>query len=274
MAYNRREYHNRRRYSRRRRGRMAGRIGRLILLMLFALLALRYQDVNRLLRQWIRGPSAITSNPSSDTFSSALSITDPGAIPEYSGQICVELNDNVPCFTTYDCDHMEGEHYSALDVLGRCGTAWARLDNTMMPEEERGEIDSVYPSGWRQKRYPELIPFDPPFLYQRCHLIAFALTGQNANEKNLITGTYSFNMDGMRPYEIMTMRYLNECDNHVLYRVTPFFRGNELTPRGVEMEAWSVEDEGTGLCFHVFIHNVQPGIEIDYRTGESHTASA
>ena len=273
MAGNRRDYHNRRRYYRRKRGSAAGKVGRLVLLALFVLLAFRYQDVNRILRQWIRGPSAITANSSSDTFSAALADSDPGAIPEYAGELCIELNDNVPCFTTYDCDHMEGEHYSALDILGRCGTAWAKLDNSMMPAEERGEIDTVYPSGWKQKSYPGIIPFDPPLLYQRCHMIAFALTGQNANEKNLITGTYEFNMDGMRPYEVQTMRYLKECDNHVLYRVTPYFRGVELTPRGVEMEAWSVEDEGTGLCFHVFIYNVQSGVEIDYRTGESRAAA-
>ena len=249
--------------------RMFGRIAALVLFMLFAL---RYQDVNRILRQWLRGPSVIEMNPPGDSFSSPTAVSDPESIPPYEGDICVELNENRPCFTTYDLDHMEGAHYSELDAQGRCGIAWARLDNSMMPAQERGEIDSVHPSGWQQVRYPDIVPFDPPFLYQRCHLIAYSLTGENANEKNLITGTCSFNMDGMRPYEVQTARFLDGSDDHVLYRVTPYFRGSELVPRGVEMEAWSVEDEGTGVCFHVFIYNVQPGIEIDYQTGYSRAA--
>ena len=249
--------------------RMSGRIAALVLFMLFAL---RYQDVNRILRQWLRGPSVIEMNPGGDSFSSPAAVSDPESIPPYEGDICVELNENRPCFNTYDLDHMEGAHYSELDALGRCGAAWARLDNSMMPTLERGEIDSIHPSGWQQERYPEIIPFDPPFLYQRCHLIAYSLTGENANEKNLITGTCSLNMDGMRPYEVQTARFLDGSDSHVLYRVTPYFRGSELVPRGVEMEAWSVEDEGTGVCFHVFIYNVQPGIEIDYQTGYSRAA--
>ena len=249
--------------------RMFGRIAALVLFMLFAL---RYQDVNRILRQWLRGPSVIEMNPPGDSFSSPTAVSDPESIPPYEGDICVELNENRPCFTTYDLDHMEGAHYSELDAQGRCGIAWARLDNSMMPAQERGEIDSVHPSGWQQVRYPDIVPFDPPFLYQRCRLIAYSLTGENANEKNLITGTCSFNMDGMRPYEVQTARFLDGSDDHVLYRVTPYFRGSELVPRGVEMEAWSVEDEGTGVCFHVFIYNVQPGIEIDYQTGYSRAA--
>ena len=248
------------------------RTGRIAALVLFMLFALRYQDVNRILRQWLRGPSVIEMNPPGDSFSSPTAVSDPESIPPYEGDICVELNENRPCFTTYDLDHMEGAHYSELDAQGRCGIAWARLDNRMMPAQERGEIDSVHPSGWQQVRYPDIVPFDPPFLYQRCHLIAYSLTGENANEKNLITGTCSLNMDGMRPYEVQTARFLDGSDDHVLYRVTPYFRGSELVPRGVEMEAWSVEDEGTGVCFHVFIYNVQPGIEIDYQTGYSRAA--
>lgn len=272
---NRKQSGYRRPGSRRGRGyrrpvlRTSGRIAALVLFMLFAL---RYQDVNRILRQWLRGPSVIEMNPPGDSFSSPTAVSDPESIPPYEGDICVELNENRPCFTTYDLDHMEGAHYSELDALGRCGIAWARLDNSMMPAQERGEIDSVHPSGWQQVRYPDIVPFDPPFLYQRCHLIAYSLTGENANEKNLITGTCSLNMDGMRPYEVQTVRFLDGSDDHVLYRVTPYFSGSELVPRGVEMEAWSVEDEGTGVCFHVFIYNVQPGIEIDYQTGYSRAA--
>ena len=272
MAGSRRGYYRKRNSYKRRRHTAAKRLGAVITLALCLLFAYRYEEVNSLLRHWLRGPSAIETNPSSDTFSAGIVTAEPDAVPEYTGQLCIELNGNVPSFSAYDRDHMEGEHYSELDSLGRCGAAWARLDNSMMPQQEREDIDMVHPSGWRQARYPEIISADPPFLYQRCHLIAFALTGQNANEKNLITGTNCMNMDGMRPYEVQVARYLDATEYHVLYRVTPYFRGSELTPRGVEMEAWSVEDEGDGICFHVFVYNVQPGVEIDYRTGASKAA--
>ena len=267
MTDSRKNYTKRRRYGYRRRRSAAGYLGRIAALALFVLLAFRYKDADRILRQFLRGPSAIETNPAGDSFSAGMADSDPGSIPEYEGTLCVELNDNIPCFTTYDRDHMEGEHYSELDSLGRCRAAWAKLDNSMRPAAERENIDMVHPSGWRQEMYPDIIPFDPPFLYQRCHLIAYSLTGQDANEKNLITGTCSLNMDGMRPYEVQVVKYLDSCDDHVLYRVTPFYRGRELVPRGVEMGAWSMEDEGTGVCFHVFVHNVQPGIKIDYLTG-------
>jgi DNA-entry nuclease len=141
-----------------------------------------------------------------------------------------------------------------------------------MPTEERGEIGMIRPTGWKQNKYPGIVDSDPPYLYHRCHLIAFALTGQNANEKNLITGTQYMNTEGMLPWELKVMRYLDGSDNHVLYRVTPFFEGYDLLSRGVEMEAYSVEDNGRDVCFHVFVYNVQPGIAIDYRTGENWAA--
>ena len=202
-------------------------------------------------------------------FSSSLCVTDPAQIPEYSGELSLELNDNIPSFSEYDLTHITGETFSDLDPLGRCGSAVAMLDKSMMPTEERGEIGMIRPTGWKQNKYPGIVESEPPYLYHRCHLIAYALTGQNANEKNLITGTQYMNTKGMLPWEIKVARYLDNSDHHVLYRVTPYFKGEELLCRGVEMEAYSVEDSGRDLCFHVFVYNVQYGIVIDYQTGES-----
>ena len=192
---------------------------------------------------------------------------DPDSIPDYNGEDYIVLNDNQPNFTEYDVTHIVGEHFSELDRLGRCGPAYAMIDRSMMPTEERGEIGMIKPSGWHTVTYPDII--EDRYLYNRCHLIAYALTGQNANELNLITGTRYMNETSMLPFEIEAMQYLDDSDNHILYRVTPLFRGDDLVARGVEMEAYSVEDNGAGLCFHVFVYNYQPGIEIDYATGES-----
>lgn len=200
--------------------------------------------------------------------SQATCITSPDSIPDYSGKDTIELNGNVPNFTEYDLENIEGELFSPLDRLGRCGTAIALLDRSMMSAEERGNIGMIRPSGWHTVRYDDLI--EDKYLYNRCHLIAYAMTGQNSNELNLITGTRYLNTSGMLPFEIQVLQYLDGTDNHVLYRVTPFFKGNELVARGVEMEAWSVEDHGKGVCFHVFVYNQQPGVVIDYSTGDSH----
>ena len=202
-------------------------------------------------------------------FSESIVDFAPESIPAYSGKDYVELNGNKPCFTDYDFSNITGEHYSELDKLGRCGTATVLLDRSMMPTEERGSIGQIRPTGWVQEKYPGIVDSEPPYLYNRCHLIAYALTGQNANELNLITGTRYFNVEGMLPFEESVMRYLDNTDNHVLYRVSPYFKDKELLARGVEIEAYSVEDKGKGICFHVFIYNVQPGIELDYKTGES-----
>ncbi|MBR6530859.1 MAG: DNA/RNA non-specific endonuclease [Clostridia bacterium] len=158
------------------------------------------------------------------------------------------------------------ETYAPLDKLGRCGTAFACVGRDLMPTEERGSIGQVKPSGWKTAKYDVV---DGKYLYNRCHLIGFQLTGENANEKNLITGTRYFNVDGMLPFENMVADYVKETDNHVLYRVTPIFEGDELVARGVVIEAYSVEDHGEGVDFAVFCYNVQPGIVIDYATGES-----
>ncbi len=205
------------------------------------------------------------------TSQGSLSIvnSDPNQIPEYSGTDCIELNGGIPCFNEWDLVNIEGEHFSGLDHLGRCGCAYAMLDDSMRPSESRGEIGEIRPSGWKQAKYEGIIDSDPPFLYNRCHLIAYALTGQNANELNLITGTGYMNSTLMLPWEEQVMRYLEAYNGHVLYRVTPYFYKNELLARGVEMEAYSVEDKGAGVCYHVFIYNVQPGIDIDYATGLS-----
>ena len=193
----------------------------------------------------------------------------PEGIPEYSDDDYILLNDGIPNFNQWDIENIEGEHFSDLDSLGRCGTAYAMLEHAMMPKEERGAIGEIKPSGWIQRKYEGIVDSDPPYLYNRCHLIAYALTGQNANEKNLITGTRYMNVTTMLPWEEQVMRYLDRSENHVLYRVSPFFKDNELVARGVEMEAYSVEDNGEGVCFHVFVYNVQPGIVVEYLTGDS-----
>lgn len=193
-------------------------------------------------------------------------------IPEYSGAAYVEVNGNKPFFTESDISTDSFEYYSELDSLGRCGVAFANISREMMPTEERGEIGSIKPSGWNQAKYEGIVDSKPPYLYNRCHLIAYCLTAENANEKNLITGTRYMNVEGMLPFEERVARYLNDYDNHVLYRVTPVFEGKNLVAGGVLIEAYSVEDNGTGISFCVYCYNVQPGIEIDYRTGESRIA--
>jgi DNA-entry nuclease len=190
-------------------------------------------------------------------------------IPAYSGEPYVEINNNVPFFDEADKETDTFESYSDLDALGRCGVAFANVSRELMPTEARGEIGSIKPSGWKQAKYEGLIDSDPPFLYNRCHLIAYCLTAENANEKNLITGTRYLNVDGMLPFEEQVAKYLDKNDNHVLYRVTPIFEGDDLLASGVLMEAYSVEDNGAGIRFCVYCYNVQPGVKIDYRTGES-----
>ena len=204
-----------------------------------------------------------------DSFSGSLVEKHPEMISEYSGSIYVELNNNIPEFSKRDLEEKTGEEYYEQDILGRCRGADVLLDKSMMPKEKRGPIGQIKPSGWKQAKYPGVVESTPPYLYNRCHLVAYGLSGQNANERNLITGTRYFNVNGMLPFEEKVMKYLEENDSHVLYRVTPYFKGDELISRGVEMEAYSVEDNGAGVCFHVFIYNVQPGISIDYSTGES-----
>lgn len=187
-------------------------------------------------------------------------------IPEYSGSPYVEVSGNVPSFTDADLTS-PAETYAPLDPLGRCGSAMAIVSRETMPTEERGSIGMVKPSGWQTVRYDDLIT--DRYLYNRCHLIGYQLTAENANERNLITGTRYLNVEGMLPFENEVADYVEATGNRVLYRVTPVFVGDELVARGVQMEAKSVEDGGAGVSFNVFCHNIQPGIEIDYLTGES-----
>ncbi len=190
-------------------------------------------------------------------------------IPEYTGSPYVAVNGNVPYFTEDDLTDVSFESYSDLDSLGRCGVAYASVCTDTMPTEKRGSIGEVKPTGWINVKYDFV---DGKYLYNRCHLIGYQLTAENANEKNLITGTRYFNVQGMLPFENLTADYVKETGNHVLYRVTPIFEGDNLVASGVLMEAESVEDEGDGVLFCVYVYNVQPGVTIDYATGKSELA--
>lgn len=187
-------------------------------------------------------------------------------IPEYSGEPYVELNGNLPYFTGDDYVTESFEVYTTLDYLGRCGFAIASVGRDIMPTEERGAIGMVKPTGWHTVKYDWI---DGKYLYNRCHLLGYQLTGENANERNLITGTRYMNTEGMLPFENMIADYVEGTGNHVLMRVTPVYEGENLLAHGVVMEALSMEDRGEGVCFNVFCYNVQPGVEIDYKTGES-----
>lgn len=185
-------------------------------------------------------------------------------IPEYTGEICVKINDNKPYFGEDDNSLEAFEHYSELDSLGRCGVAYANICKEIMPPDgdERGDIGAIHPTGWKQAK------FDGEYLYNRCHLIAHSLSDEDDNKQNLITGTRYFNVQGMLPIERLVYEYIDKNPaNHVLYRVTPIFKGENLLATGVEMEAYSVEDNGK-LSFNVFVYNVQPGANIDYKTGK------
>lgn len=187
-------------------------------------------------------------------------------VPVYSGYPYVVTNDNEPSFSSEELESDSFESYGELDDLGRCTIAFANLSSELMPQGERGSIGQVKPSGWQTVRYDSV---DGKYLYNRCHLIGWQLSGENANERNLITGTRYMNTEGMLPFENMVADYIKETDGHVLYRVTPIFVEDELVARGVQMEAYSIEDAGASICFNVFVYNVQPGIEIDYSDGSS-----
>lgn len=189
-------------------------------------------------------------------------------IPEYTGNPYVVINNNIPAFESKELTTESYEFYSELDSLGRCGYVVASVGTDLMPVEERGSIGQIKPSGWHTVKYDNV---NGKYLYNRCHLIGYQLTGENANEKNLITGTRYMNIEGMLPFENMVADYVKETGNHCMYRVTPVFSGDNLVADGVYMEGYSVEDEGDGICFFVYVYNVQPGIVIDYATGESYS---
>lgn len=192
---------------------------------------------------------------------------DPSSPPSYKGSPYITVNNNEPRFSFSQKNSKKSfETYANLDYLGRCGTALALIGKDIMPTDERGEIGQVKPTGWQTAKYDFI---DGKYLYNRCHLIGWQLTGENANNKNLITGTRYMNVEGMLPFENMVDDYIEETKNHVLYKVTPVFKGKELVARGVQIEAYSVEDGGEGICFNVYCFNVQPGVKIDYKTGAS-----
>ena len=201
-----------------------------------------------------------STQPLTESF---ISIDD---IPAYSGEAYVTLNNNKPFFDTNVLSAKSYEYYSDLDLLGRCGIVYACIGQDIMPTQDRGAIGQIKPSGWHTVKYDII---DDLYLYNRCHLIGYQLTGENANTKNLITGTRQMNVEGMLPFENIVSNYIKATNNHVMYRVTPIFDGTNLVANGVLIEAYSIEDNGAGICFNVFIYNVQDGIEINYANGDS-----
>ena len=210
--------------------------------------------------------AASSINKSEITGTNISDISDISSIPEYNGMPYVTVNNNIPVFSDSDMMTKSFETYGSLDSLGRCTTAFANVGKDTMPTEKRGSIGSVKPTGWHTIKYDCV---DGKYLYNRCHLIGYQLTAENANKKNLITGTRYLNVDGMLPFENMVADYIKETGNHVLYRVKPIFEGNNLLASGVQMEAKSVEDNGDGILFNVYCFNAQPGVRINYATGDS-----
>lgn len=206
---------------------------------------------------------SVTLKPLDNVSQEMFSLED---IPEYLDSPYVAVNDNVPYFTENDLTSKSFEEYPDQDELGRCGAVWACIGREIMPTEERGSIGHVRPAGWHTIKYDII---DGLYLYNRCHLIGYQLAGENANVNNLITGTRYLNVVGMLPFENEVADYVEETNNHVMYRVTPIYVGTELVARGVLMEAYSVEDNGAGVCYNVYVYNVQPGIGIDYSNGNS-----
>ena len=231
---------------------------------------MKKKDKKRLIQLVIAGliviGGYITTEYWSDDFHSPMKI-ESDDIETYSGKPYVVVNDNEPYFTKDDLTTKSFERYSELDELGRCGVAYANVSEKTMPIEKRGSIGQVKPSGWQKIKYDFI---DGKYLYNRCHLIGYQLTGENANEKNLITGTRYMNTEGMLPFENQIADYVKETGNHVLYRVTPIYEDDNLVADGVLMEAMSVEDQGLDIEFNVFVYNVQPGVTINYKNGESH----
>lgn len=210
---------------------------------------------------------AINTNNNNDTEVTSTETESVVSILENTDQPYCVINDNVPLFSEEDKQRTDAfETYSELDSLGRCGVAYANICKELMPTEERGYIGQIKPSGWHTVKYDCV---NGKYLYNRCHLIAYCLAGENANEKNLITGTRSFNVDGMLPFEEEVANYVDRTNNHVLYRIIPYYTGNNLVASGVTMEAYSVEDHGEGIQFYVYVYNKQDGVKINYATGES-----
>ena len=229
--------------------------------MIYKLLLAYITSISILCTGCVNVPEHInqTSTNTSNTFNY-------NTVPDYNNEPYIEINNNKPYFNDTDMTTVSYEHYSELDSLGRTGVAMACLGPETLPTEKRGPIGMIKPAGWHTVKYPDVIK--DLYLYNRCHLIAFELSGENANEKNLTTGTRYLNISGMLPFENKTRKYIDDTHNHVIYRVTPVFINNELVCRGILIEAKSVEDNNLEFC--VYCYNVQPGIIIDYATGDSH----
>ena len=214
--------------------------------------------------------AACESGSLSDSQAASPAAVQIADIPEYSGALCIDVNNGEPGFTDDNFKRGAFMEFSDLDFEGRCGAAFARIGIDTLSNAPRGDISQVHPSGWEQHRYDFV---DQEMLYNRSHLIAHQLCGEDANEKNLITGTRTMNSVGMTYYENIVANYMKQTSNHVLYRVTPIFAANDLVARGVQMEAESIEDGGQAVRFNVFVYNVEPGVEIDYVTGKSWESS-
>ena len=230
----------------------------MIVILLFMIITYFYSNVDMQ-----QNTNEIYNNNQNQTTVS-YGVTD---VPQYEGNPYIVINNNMPNFTEEDFKAESFENYSELDSLGRCSIAYANLSKETMPKEddERGDISSVIPTGWVQQKY------NGEYLYNRCHLIGYQLSDEDANQQNLITGTRYFNVTGMLPFENQVADYIEKNENnHVLYRVTPNFEGDNLLASGVQIEAYSIEDKGQGICFNVYIYNVQPGVTIDYATGKSY----
>lgn len=239
----------------------------LLFVFICILLISCWDNENHTVQQSIEKSETVKETVTAEDDSETFSRQD---IPEYYGNIYIELNNNEPEFI-YDSSSIQSyESYSDLDSMGRCGVAESCIGIDSMPKEERGAISQVKPSGWHTIKYDNI---DGKYLYNRCHLMGYQLTGENDNEKNLITGTRYMNTVGMLPFENLISDYIRETNNHVMYRVTPVFKGENLLVSGVQMEAQSLEDNGEGISYNVFIYNIQPGIVIDYATGDSRKSS-
>ena len=217
-------------------------------------------------------PENTTEQPQPTTITPSISAFDLSDVPSYSGSPCYEINNNQPFFQSDELTTNTFKEFSELDSLGRCGVAFACVGTDSLPTKERGEIGMIKPSGWHTVRYDDII--EDKYLYNRCHLIAFELSGENSNPQNLITGTRFMNIKGMLPFENRVRSFIENTNQHVMYRVTPVFESDNLVATGVLMEGYSVEDNGIGVCFNVFCYNVQPQIKINYADGTSEVVSA
>lgn len=247
--------------SKRKKNQSSKKVELIVTIIIILLLAVaKYFDVD------IPGTIAEATNGEKISYTTSFDLS---SVPEFTNEPYVVLNNNEPEFTAEDLTEETFERYSELDYLGRCGVAYACVGLETMPTENRGAIGNIKPSGWKNEKYDFV---DGKYLYNRCHLIGFQLTAENDNERNLITGTRYLNVKGMLPFENEVAKYVKETQNHVLYRVTPIFEGENLVANAVQMEAKSVEDNGEGVCFNVYVYNNQPGVVIDYSTGESKLA--